>query len=353
MATNYMTYDEYLKRARSQAQQQQEAYIAEREMEASQTVRDLKTAEAASRTQLQQETDEKIKKSNAAYQALYDENAVREKAAQLNVAETLANMGLSDSGLNRTQQTALAATRARADANVSLKKQQAVETLLNEMTAAIEKSREASRAAQTAAWAAAHEDEEENRRTLEKEAVTAAEAQFSAYLKAAEQEYEQEMQEKKFEQEVKEWRAEAVRQNQKIQADIALQQQKQSDATALEKLKQSNATALQKQKQSDATALQKQKQSDATALQKQKQSDATALQKQKRSDATALQAQKQTTAASTKKTSSTSSGTLTMAQKTDLAESLRKAISERSKIYNETLRKHYDDLIAYYESQLY
>lgn len=357
MATNYVTYDDYLTAARKKAEEQQNAYAAARQQEADAAVKALNTAENASRQQIVAETEGRLDSTKAAYQSLYDENAVRQKVAQLNVEETLANMGLSDSGLNRTQQTALAATRARADAAVGLKKQQAVDTLLTEMTAAIEKNRETMEAARNAARVSAIEDIEQNRAALEKEAQTAATAQFNADLKANEQEFEQGQQRLEFFQEKKEWEAENERQNTKIQADIDLQKQKQSDATALEKLKQTNSTALQKQKQSDATALQKQKQSDSVALEKLKQTNSTALQKQKQSDATALQARKQadaTALASQKQAASSNNGkTLTAAQKTDLAESLRKAISERSKIYNETLRKHYDDLIAYYEAQLY
>ena len=381
MATEMMTYEDYLSRARKQAEEQQAAYTAAREQSATEAVRELVTAESASRAQIQQETEQKLRAAKASYQSLYDENAVREKVAQQNVAETLANLGLSDSGLNRTQQTALAATRARADAQVSLKKQQAVESLLNEMTAAIEKNRVALKEAQNAEWAAAREDEEAHRLALEKEAQTAATTQFNADLKAEEWEYDRARQEKEVEAQMHKLAVETAQQNAKIaaesqlqkqkqDADIALQQQKQSDATALQKQKQSDATALEKQKQADAMALQTKKQSDATALEKQKQansmalqtkkqSDATALQKQKQSDATALQRQKQADSAAlasqkaASSGSSKTSGALTNAQKTDLAESLRKAISERSKIYNETLRKHYDDLIAYYEAQLY
>ena len=44
---------------------------------------------------------------------------------------------------------------------------------------------------------------------------------------------------------------------------------------------------------------------------------------------------------------------MTTAQKAELAESLRKLLKERATIYNDSLRKQYDGLISYYESQLY
>lgn len=335
MATTYLTYDEYLDKARKKAAEQQDAYATTRKESAALTVQDLNDAEAAAHDQIAAQAQAKLRSTKAAYQSLYDENAVREKVAQRNVEETLANMGLSDSGLNRTQQTALAATRARADAAVSLKRQQAVDTLLNEMSAAIDKNRAAYAAERTKEWTTAAEDVEANRAALEKEAVAAATAQFNADLKAADQEFEQGMQNREFFQEMKEWQAEDIRQNTKIQADIALQQQKQADATA-----------LQKQKQTDSKALETLKQTNSTALQKQKQSDSKALQAQKQSDAAALQEQKQLATVGDGKT-------LTATQRTELAESLRKLLSDRTKVYNETLRNHYDELIKYYESQLY
>ncbi len=379
MATEYITYDEYLTRARKQAEEQQAAYVQARETTAKQRVDALQSENLAAQYELSGQTHADVKATNAAYQSLYDENAVRQKVAQLNVEETLANMGLSDSGLNRTQQTALAATRARADAQVSLKKQQAVDALVNEMRSALEKKRAATAAAQAEEWAAARADEEENRLALEKEAQNAASTQFAADLKLAEAEYDRERQDKELSAQLHKWAVETAQQNAKIageaelqkqkqDADIALQKQKQSDATALQKQKQSDATALEKQKQADAMTLQTKKQSDATALEKQKQADAmtlqskkqadsTALQQQKQADATALQRQKQSDATSlaAQKAASTttSSKTMTTAQKAELAESLRKLLKERATIYNDALRKQYDALISYYESQLY
>lgn len=298
MAKQYVSYDEYLKRAREKAQAEQDAFVADREMQASIKTRGLIKDGAAYREQVKKETDTRIADVQNAYGALYDENAVREKAAQLQVEETLANMGLTDSGLNRTQQTALAATRARADAIVNQKKRAAIEALQNEMNAAMDKNREDIRREHSAERKDALADEEKNRQALEKEAVEEAKTRFAADLKVAEQQYAQEMQDKKFLQEVKRWQAENERQNKKLQADIA----------------------LQKQKQQDAAALQRQKQSDASVL---------------------------------KKETAAKAGTLTAAQKSALAESLRKAINDRAAVYNEALRRHYDDLIRYYEAQLY
>ena len=57
------------------------------------------------------------------YRKQYDYNAVEELVRQKQVAETMANLGLTDSGLNRTQQTAIAVSRGNADAAARLSQQ--------------------------------------------------------------------------------------------------------------------------------------------------------------------------------------------------------------------------------------
>lgn len=49
------------------------------------------------------------------FQPLYDRNALQEMISRKQVEESMANMGLTDSGLNRTQQTAIALQRGNAD----------------------------------------------------------------------------------------------------------------------------------------------------------------------------------------------------------------------------------------------
>ena len=50
------------------------------------------------------------------YQSAFDANAIQQKINERQTAEHMANMGLTDSGLNRTQQTAFAVQRSNADA---------------------------------------------------------------------------------------------------------------------------------------------------------------------------------------------------------------------------------------------
>ncbi len=72
---------------------------------------------------------DQLGKADLEYQALYDANAVNELITQRQVEERMANLGLSDSGLNRTQLTATAVTRSTADASVDRQKQTYVDRL--------------------------------------------------------------------------------------------------------------------------------------------------------------------------------------------------------------------------------
>lgn len=72
------------------------------------------------------------------YQPLFDANAVQELVGRRQVEEAMANMGLMDSGLNRTQQTALTVQRGNADANVRLAQQQKTQELQDKISQLIE-----------------------------------------------------------------------------------------------------------------------------------------------------------------------------------------------------------------------
>lgn len=63
-----------------------------------------------------------IDKLPTAYQSAYDVNAIQQKINEREVAERMANLGLTNSGLNRTQQTAINIQRANADAALTQQK---------------------------------------------------------------------------------------------------------------------------------------------------------------------------------------------------------------------------------------
>ena len=93
---------------------------------------DKSTASSAKSYQTQ------IEQLPSQYQKLYDTNAVQELVNRRQVQETMANMGLTDSGLNRTQQTAIAIQRGNADAAARLEQQQKTQELQDKIAQLIE-----------------------------------------------------------------------------------------------------------------------------------------------------------------------------------------------------------------------
>ena len=93
---------------------------------------DKSTASAAKQYQTQ------IEQLPSQYQKLYDTNAVQELVNRRQVQETMANMGLTDSGLNRTQQTAIAIQRGNADAAARLEQQQKTQELQDKIAQLME-----------------------------------------------------------------------------------------------------------------------------------------------------------------------------------------------------------------------
>lgn len=73
-----------------------------------------------------------------AYQKQFDANAVQELVGRRKVEEAMANMGLTDSGLNRTQQTALSVQRGNADAAARLEQQKKTQELQDKIAQLIE-----------------------------------------------------------------------------------------------------------------------------------------------------------------------------------------------------------------------
>ncbi len=78
-----------------------------------------------------------IDKLPTAYQYGYDVNAIQQKINEREVAERMANLGLTDSGLNRTQQTAINVQRSNADAALTQKKIAATASLKQQIADAV------------------------------------------------------------------------------------------------------------------------------------------------------------------------------------------------------------------------
>lgn len=78
-----------------------------------------------------------VKEAESAYDDQYRVNAVQKLINERQVAESMANMGLTDSGLNRTQQTAVQLSYANNKAKLDRQRQSAIDALNREMSAYI------------------------------------------------------------------------------------------------------------------------------------------------------------------------------------------------------------------------
>ena len=76
-----------------------------------------------------------ISETEKDYNDLYDQNNVQRIINERRIAENMANLGLTDSGLNRTQQTAAQLSYANNQNRLSIAKQKAVEDLARVMNA--------------------------------------------------------------------------------------------------------------------------------------------------------------------------------------------------------------------------
>ena len=86
-------------------------YLSDMNAVYEQAARDLKRAADQQKKQLPQD-----------YQYAYDKNAIQQAVNERQVADRMARMGLADSGLNRTQQTAINLQRSNADQAVAMQK---------------------------------------------------------------------------------------------------------------------------------------------------------------------------------------------------------------------------------------
>lgn len=79
--------------------------------------------------------DKNINDTNAAYEDSYRENAVQKLINEREVAENMANLGLTNSGLNRTQQTAVQLSYANNKASIDRQKQAQVYSFAQSLAA--------------------------------------------------------------------------------------------------------------------------------------------------------------------------------------------------------------------------
>lgn len=89
------------------------------------------------RRQTQDTYDRQIKDTNNSYEDMYRENAVQRLINERKIAEDMAGLGLTDSGLNRTQQTAVQLSYANSKNKIDVNRQKAVDTLTASLADAV------------------------------------------------------------------------------------------------------------------------------------------------------------------------------------------------------------------------
>ncbi len=100
----------------------------------------IKLAEDMAKVKTEQTTDaynKAIGETKTAYESEYQKNAVQKLINERTIAEKNANLGLSDSGLNRTQLTANQLSYANQKGNIDLTRQKAITTLETNLANAI------------------------------------------------------------------------------------------------------------------------------------------------------------------------------------------------------------------------
>lgn len=91
----------------------------------------------ASKKVITDEYNAQIAEAKQSYDELYDQNSVQKLINERQIAENMANMGLTDSGLNRTQMTANQLSYANTKSDIDIQRQKAVETLARTLAAKV------------------------------------------------------------------------------------------------------------------------------------------------------------------------------------------------------------------------
>lgn len=126
MSINITSYEDWLKKFQNQDAQQLQSDIA-----ASDKVYDT------TKTNTQNTYNAQIKETEDSYEDLYRENAVQRLINEREISENMANLGLTDSGLNRTQQTAAQLSYSNSKNKLDTSRQKAVDSLASDLAAKI------------------------------------------------------------------------------------------------------------------------------------------------------------------------------------------------------------------------
>lgn len=120
------SYDEYLEDAKKRTDKYRE--------------KDIKSVEDSANKSISQINDtynKTIDDTKVSYESEYERNAVQKLINERAIAEKNANLGLTDSGLNRTQQTATQLAYSNQKGDIDLARQKAIDTLNSNLAYAI------------------------------------------------------------------------------------------------------------------------------------------------------------------------------------------------------------------------
>ena len=109
-------YESYLKKHQAEIEKEIKRKQDANTAASNQYVSDINTIVDNSTNNAVNKVQGEIDKLPTAFQSSFDANAVQQKINERQTAEHMANLGLTNSGLNRTQQTAFAIQRSNADA---------------------------------------------------------------------------------------------------------------------------------------------------------------------------------------------------------------------------------------------
>lgn len=121
-----MSFDSYLKEQKKKTTAEAEADIAQRQKDdAALKEQTNATLDASAEAQTGTYRQE-IEQAPLDSRIQYDKNAMQEAVNRKKIAESLANMGMTDSGLSSSMQTALTVQKSRADNSVRVAEQQRI-----------------------------------------------------------------------------------------------------------------------------------------------------------------------------------------------------------------------------------
>lgn len=121
-----MSYDTYLKNEKKRQNEQADADIARYEKDNAALKEQINATLDASADASAGVYRQEIEQAPLDSRALYDQNAMREAIDRKKIQESLANMGMTDSGLSSSMQTALTVQKSRADNSVRAAEQQRI-----------------------------------------------------------------------------------------------------------------------------------------------------------------------------------------------------------------------------------